>query len=536
MQQVEPSAPSSARPPRWWPAQFILILAAIGLVAVRFSAEQDEQRRFLLSVAVVLLAASLLLVWLILLSRLPWRRRMLFLALLVGCCVGFAALVDLRGFDGDMKPIFGWRFAPERAPAAPGAASGSESGSAAAAGEWAHVEFPGFLGARRDGRIENLRLAPDWEANPPELLWRRPVGAAWSGFAISSGLAVTLEQLEDRETIRAYDLTNGDSVWSYGYAAMHDDPLGGPGPRSTPTIDDGAVFTLGGTGVLSALSLESGELLWARSLQDDLDAYLPTYGIAASPLVRDGQVIVAAGGPGASLAAYSTIDGHRIWAGGFDRVAYSSPTFARFHGRDMILLLNESAIVAHSPEDGAVIWSTPWPAGTENVSQPVILPNDRFFVSTGYGVGGRLYRVEQAGEDVPGGHAPGGLAVEVVWESKSLKAKFTNVVHRDGFLYGLDDGILVCVSVENGTRRWKRGRYGHGQILLVDDLLLISAEDGDIALVKANPDAFEELGRMPAIEGKTWNHPALAGPVFLVRSDIEAAAFRLALDSTPTEP
>ncbi len=116
-----------------------------------------------------------------------------------------------------------------------------------------------------------------------------------------------------------------------------------------------------------------------------------------------------------------------------------------------------------------------------------------------------------------------------LWESRGLKAKFSNVVYAGGFLYGLDDGILVCLDPESGERRWKRGRYGHGQIMLVDDLLLVLGEDGTVALVEASPEAYREVSRFPALEGKTWNHPALAGPYLLVRNDHEAACYELPL-------
>ena len=157
------------------------------------------------------------------------------------------------------------------------------------------------------------------------------------------------------------------------------------------------------------------------------------------------------------------------------------------------------------------------------VSQPVVLDGDRVFASSGYGVGGKLFRISEGPQ--------GQLQPEELWASRALKAKFSNVVQRDGFLYGLDDGILVCVDLVDGSRRWKGGRYGHGQLILVDDLLLILTETGDIALVAAEPEAHRELGRLSVLEGKSWNHPALAGPYFLVRNDREAACVKLPIRS-----
>ena len=156
------------------------------------------------------------------------------------------------------------------------------------------------------------------------------------------------------------------------------------------------------------------------------------------------------------------------------------------------------------------------------MAQPVVLPGDRLFVSTGYGIGSKLLQIEADDS--------GGLHAELIWESRRLKAKFTQVVHRDGFMYGLDDGVLVSLDLRDGERRWKHGRYGHGQILLVDDLLLVQSERGEVILVAASPERHTELGRFQAVEGMSWATPALAGDLLIVRSEGEAACYRL-----PTE-
>jgi outer membrane protein assembly factor BamB len=381
------------------------------------------------------------------------------------------------------------------------------------------TDFPQFHGPWRDGVLERNDLETDWQRHAPRRLWRQPIGKGWSGFAVVGPHAVTQEQRGDHELVSCYERTTGELLWVHSDLARHDDPLGGPGPRATPTIDRGRVFTLGGTGLLNGLDLESGELLWSVDVLTDNSASAPPYGVAASPLVLGDQVIVPAGGPeGRSLVAYDTETGERLWSGGDHRAAYSSPLFATLVGREQIVLLNGSHLVGHSAKDGSLLWQYAWPGGTENVSQPVILPEDRVFLSTGYGIGGKSFRiVEEAGS----------LAAELEWESRSLKAKFTNVVERDGYLYGLDDGIMACIDSRTGDRVWKGGRYGHGQILLVGDVLLVQAESGEVVLVRATPDGHHELARLEALEGKTWNSPALAGQHLLVRNDREAACYEL---------
>jgi len=211
-----------------------------------------------------------------------------------------------------------------------------------------------------------------------------------------------------------------------------------------------------------------------------------------------------------------------VWAGGDDAAGYSSPLLATLAGVPQGLILNAGSVTAHDPGTGAVLWQVPWQRQHPNVAQPRPVAGDRVLVSTGYGVGAALFRVVR--------DPSGGLAAQELWRNLHLKAKFANFVDREGFVYGLDDGILVCLDIETGERRWKGGRYGHGQMLLVDDLLLVSAESGDIVLVEAVPSERHELGRFQAIDGKTWNPPALAGRYLLVRNDREAACLELPIE------
>jgi outer membrane protein assembly factor BamB len=184
-----------------------------------------------------------------------------------------------------------------------------------------------------------------------------------------------------------------------------------------------------------------------------------------------------------------------------------------------IVVFNLEGLAGHDPGTGEVLWTDRWPDRPEKVAQPVVLGDDLLFASMGYGVGGRLVRISRLPDDR--------LEAHVEWETPRLKAKFTQVVEHEGFLYGLDEGVLVCLDPKDGERRWKKGRYGHGQILLVDDLLLVQTEDGGLVLVDPDPEELVELARFEAVNGKTWATPALAGDLLLVRSEIEAACYRL---------
>jgi outer membrane protein assembly factor BamB len=234
----------------------------------------------------------------------------------------------------------------------------------------------------------------------------------------------------------------------------------------------------------------------------------------------DNFVVVSAGGKnGRSLIAYTKSTGEFAWGGGNDHSGYSSPCLATIAGVRQVLIFNAGGIAAHAADTGKLLWNYPWPKAHPHVAVPVSLPGDRVLVSSGYGTGSELLQVRREPNE--------GWSASRIWKSPRLKAKFTNVVYRDGYIYGLDDGILVCLDAANGEQKWKEGRYGHGQVILTDDLLLVLAENGEMILLEPVPDGPHELSRFPALNGKTWNPPALAGDHLVVRNDKEAACYRL---------
>ena len=381
------------------------------------------------------------------------------------------------------------------------------------------AEYPQFLGPDRNATLTGYGLDRDWSTHPPEEVWRRQVGEGWSAFAVSRGIAVTQEQRRQRELVVAYDLATGEQLWRHSDRTRYETALAGVGPRATPTIEGDRVVTLGSNGHLNVLDLTTGEAIWNRNVLKSNGARNLAWGKSCSPLVMNGLVVVSAGGTrDRSLVAYDLDSGELAWHGGGDRSGYASPMVAMLAGVRQILIFNKKSVAAHAPDDGRVLWRYPWSDQQPNVSQPLPIGDDRVLLSSGYTHGSKLLRIRKTAA---------GLEPELVWENHHLKAKFTNLVLHEGYVYGLDEGILVCLDPETGERRWKRGRYGHGQLLLVDDLLLIQAENGEVVMVEATPEEHRELGRFRPLDGRTWNHPVLAGEYLLVRNAEEAACYRL---------
>jgi outer membrane protein assembly factor BamB len=536
--------------PRLWPAVLVLALGTLWIAKTWLMGDAIRQMRVMettVALAVVLLA---LVLWLAFFSRLSWRRRLAGVALAGFVLALVPALFRIRGVTGDLRPILELRFGrtaalPEpvlpspsaeapslEAATTPPAASGTSVVAAPAVVASATTikpsvtkdqpAFPQFLGPTRDATLPGPRLARDWAARPPRRLWRQPLGQGWSGFAIAPGIGVTQEQRGDEERVVAYDPRSGRPLWSHADRARYETVIAGVGPRATPTIEGSRVYAMGATGILSALELASGKVLWSHDVVKETGAVIPDWGRSCSPLLVDGRVVVIAGGSGGRrLVAYDAVSGDLAWAAGDGSASYSSPTLMTLAGRRQIVVLNAASVSGHDPATGAVLWEQPFPREQPNVAMPALLDPERLLVSAGYGVGSKVYRVSEK---------DGALHATLEWESPRLKSKFANLVVHGGFVYGLDDGVLTCLDPASGERRWKSGRHGHGQLLLVAGLLLVQTEEGELVLVDPSPDAYRELTRFSALDGKTWNPPALAGSLLVVRNDREAAAYELPVE------
>ena len=517
---------------RWLPAAIILALTVLAVILIWSLEAAHRQSQVFYTVLLLILSFLLMLVWLLFLSRLRWKIRLLAFSAIVLILFLSVALFRVKGFSGDLVPLLEWRWDGHAAESLMGETATVPPFPPAGGGIKGGKDYPQFLGPHRNGTVQGIKLARDWSERPPQLLWRQPIGAGWSAFAVVGSSAVTQEQRGEYEMVVCYDLMSGQERWSHSDHDRYEVTPAGVGPRATPTIVGDRVYTLGATGILNCLDLGTGERIWSEDILYDNNAELASWGISGSPLVLDDLVVVSAGGPeGKSLVAYHKDTGARVWSGGSSPAGYSSPLITTLAGVPQILIFNYGSVAAHEPSGGQLLWQHPWPDGTECVSQPVPLPDDHLFVSSAYGIGCKLFQILR--------HEDNQLKATLVWETPRLKAKFTNVVHRDGYMYGLDDGVLVCLDLADGQRKWKRGRYGHGQIILVDDpdeirnqndLLLVTAESGDILLVEVNPNESKELARFPALASKTWNNPALAGQYLLVRNDREAACYELPLE------
>jgi outer membrane protein assembly factor BamB len=488
------------------------------------------------------------------------RRAVMAAALLLGC--GVWTLLRTEGISGDHVATFHWRWskspeerllaqapreplarpsAPAALPSPPATAempkeqvvpeapnAGAAAPRPAASPETkANRDWPGFRGPARDGVVGGVRIATDWAARPPVALWRRPIGPGWSSFAVQGDRIYTQEQRGDDEVVACYDATTGAPVWTHRDAARFVESNAGAGPRGTPTLGDGRVYTFGATGILNALDARDGAVVWSRDAASDSagtpsmaggTTKVPDWGFSSSPLAVGDVVIVAVAG---QLVGYDVATGQPRWFGPAGGVSYSSPHLVTIDGVPQVLLVSAAGLTGVAPADGKPLWLHPWPGGVPIV-QPGLTADGDILIAVSGGSGIRRIAVDRG---------PGGWTSEKRWGSADLKPYFNDFVVHGGHAYGFDGRILACIDLADGKRKWKGGRYGNGQLVLLadQDLLLVLSEDGELALVKAAPDQFTELARLPALTGKTWNHPVVVRDLLLARNGEEMAAFRLPL-------
>ena len=552
----------------WGERLSALGLIAIALIATRFVADESMTSFgavlfFVIGVPLLLFA---LLIWAVITRAFTAGRRRAWLLPVIALSSLLLATLRVDGATASRGLNFGWRWtptaeermlaaasegsvdlAPDRgAPTeatdadpsnevvepAPTSLPASDSHEPAPPAAPRHVpEWPGFRGSNRDGIVHGIRIATDWSTAPPVEMWRRPVGPGWSSFAIDGDRFYTQEQLGEEELVTCYSLDKGERIWTHRDPGRFWEAAGGAGPRATPTLHEGRVYTVGANGVINALDARDGSVVWSRNLAADAQKKVPDWGFAGSPLVvGDALIIAAAGKP----VSYDLATGDLRWIGPKGG-GYSSAQLATIDGVEQIVILNGVGVVSVDPREGKELWKYDWPG--DGIVQPGVMADGSVLVGgANSGMGGGDPGVRRlAIKRAPGEWSPergtAGWTVEERWTSNGLKPFFNDFVLHEGHAYGFDGSPLAAVDLETGERKWKGGRYGNGQLILLadQDLLLVLSEKGELALVDASPGQYNERARFKAIEGKTWNHPAIARDVVLVRNAEEMAAFRVRL-------
>ncbi len=528
------AVPQAPRPPLsvWQKLRFpVAVLALMAVVITGLWLLPRAVERVVPSmgtIAVLGLGLVVLLAWLPT-ARLPrpwtWVGLALLLAPIAVVCVVFK--VEAVRLSGDMWPQLRFRFAPDPDDELDEHLQGLTNAEVPADVDLSGNrpgDFPAYRGRNRDGVVLGPELTRNW---PPKQLWQHPIGGGHSQFVVVDKVLYTMEQRRDHEAITCYDAASGKQVWAFTYSALWDDPQGDRGPRSTPQVDAGDVFAFGATGMLTCVDARTGKAKWGpvNLLEGNRNM---TWGLSTSPLVTGKLVLVNVGkqqasAPLGTLVALDRKTGKVQWSAGSASAGYSSPQLTTLGGKQQVLLFDGTGVAGYDPtQDGKELWRFKWETSYQvNASQPLVIDGSKVFIASGYSSGGVMLEVKVQ---------DGQWSVKKLWKTGRMRCKFSSPVYYNGHIYGLDDGTLSCIDAATGKPTWPApgGDYGHGQILLCKDLLVVQGEQGELALVEARPDEFHEIGSFQALpRHRSWNPPALAEGRVYLRNNEKMACYDL---------
>jgi len=382
----------------------------------------------------------------------------------------------------------------------------------------AHVaasDWPQFLGPSRDGTCDGADLAATFPPGGLKILWQRDVGQGFSGPAVADGKLILFHRVSDKETVECLDAKTGNRVWLSDYPTRYQDDFGfDEGPRATPTIAGGKIYTSGAEGMVNCWDFATGENIWRVDTKTQFTAAKGFFGMACSPLVEGNAVILnIGGGQGAGIVALEKSIGKLLWKATDEEAGYASPVAATFDGKRYVLVFNREGLVALEPATGAVSFNFHWRSRSHasvNAATPIVI-GDEIFVSASYGTGAAMLKFKPAGP-------------EKIWSGDNILSNhYATSVYHAGFLYGFDGRQemgpkLRCVDVKDGTIKWSQDDFGAGTLMIAGDRLLVLSEKGELVVAPATPDGFQPTARAQILPFEVRAYPALADGLYYGRS------------------
>jgi outer membrane protein assembly factor BamB len=386
-------------------------------------------------------------------------------------------------------------------------------------------DWPQWRGLHRDGVAHQPGLLTQWPKDGPPRLWKAPGGGGYSSFAVADGRVYTQLSQEKQDVVICLNVTYGKELWRHASEAKHLHQY--PGPRSTPTVDAGRVYTVGAGGELVCLDGVNGSPQWQHDLATELGARGGQWGQSFSPLIVGNLLITSPGGPGACLAAFDKISGDLVWKAHDDLPGYSSPVMFTAAGVPQVVAFTGNSVIGVLPETGRLLWRYPWETSFNvNVATPLTIHArrrskaiaeestlDYVLISSGYGKGCALLKIDR-GRD-------GEFTAEPVYENNYLCSHFGSPVRYGDSIFGFNESQLTCIDVRTGEVRWHKGGFNKGTLVRVDGKLIILGENGQLAVLDATATEPAPLASAKIFRGPCWTMPVLAGGRLFLRDENE---------------
>ena len=397
------------------------------------------------------------------------------------------------------------------------------------------LDWPSYRGPNGDG-VTKAAPGKAWDKGGPKEVWKVGASKGFSSVTVSDGIAATLVTREHEgsatEFVVAMDPATGKEIWANPLKLAKYDGggdsgdgknKGGDGPRSTPTISDGMVFVYGSNLELYCYEAKQGKLLWSIDIIGKYNGKNIQWQNATSPLIEGGLVIVGGGGKDAAFLAFDKKTGSLKWKAGEDTITHAMPVAATIGGERQVIFFMKSGLTSVSPASGKILWQQPYKFAVSTAASPVVFENI-VYCSAGYGVGSAAFEVKKSG---------GTFTTSELWrvEGDGLNNHWSTPVVYQGYLYGMfgfkkyGDCPVKCLDIRTGKEMWSQEGFGPGNLILAADKLLALSDKGELVMIAAKPDAYNELARADVLDGKCWSTPTLSGGFIFARSTKEAACF-----------
>lgn len=367
-------------------------------------------------------------------------------------------------------------------------------------------DWPRWRGPNFDGISKETGWLTQWPADGPKRVWQADVGIGYASMSVSDGRLYVLGNTKEVDTVHALDARTGKVLWKHSYPCSSKDPNNYPGPRCTPTVAQGRVYSVSRHGHLFCLDAATGRVLWSKEFPKDYGADTPRWGFAGSPLAEGDWLICEVGGAGSSVVAFDLATGKEVWRAGDDTIGYSSIVPFDHDGQRRLAVFSGAGIVLRNARDGAEFWRHPWKTSYDVNAATPLIADGKVFISSGYNKGAALLDFT---EDQP----------VVVWQGRQMRNHVASCVLWQGHLYGFDEGEFKCLEWATGNEKWGERRYGKGSLFAAGDHFIVYSDKGYVAVVQPSATECREIAGFQVLGGKdTWAVPVLANGFLYCRS------------------